>query len=252
MTGPKILAIHGLAPKPRPEVLLQHVRQCWPIEAPQLQIELLYWADLAGHPYQVYHYPHQMRPLSRWERIIRPIRAVPRNVSRWLFEHCLATALGVEGVCGTAHLLPTWLIGDHVEATGRHLFGASMADIAAYFQVTHGGLRDRILARLAAQQWDGTHYDLVIAHSMGSIIALDLLRHGVIKTDRLCTIGSQLGMGIVHFLLNKYYPVRQRNSATWAWWNIADPLDVVAIDKTLSDEGYSDGYIMDVDRKSVV
>jgi len=47
-------------------------------------------------------------------------------------------------------------------------------------------------------------------------------------------------------LLNKYYPVRQRNSATWAWWNIADPLDVVAIDKTLSDEGYSDGYIMDV------
>ena len=86
---------------------------------------------------------------------------------------------------------------------------------------------------------------LLIAHSMGSIIAYDVLSQGIpdIKVDTLVTIGSPLGIPIV---IRKIHAERHDRSLeikpqtpeciTRAWYNFSDLDDKVVLDYTLADD----------------
>ena len=82
---------------------------------------------------------------------------------------------------------------------------------------------------------------MLIAHSMGSIIAYDVLRDlgrelTGMQVDHLVTIGSPLGMPYV------LYKIRQENasirtpSIVRRWTNLADRRDPIAVDVHLADE----------------
>ena len=87
---------------------------------------------------------------------------------------------------------------------------------------------------------------LLISHSMGSIIAYDVLIHSVpdVEIDTLVTIGSPLGLPMV---VSKIFSeqkgrktdvkkVRTPDSILKYWYNFSDFEDKVALDHTLNDD----------------
>jgi len=85
---------------------------------------------------------------------------------------------------------------------------------------------------------------LLIAHSMGSIIALDVLNNFDVKVDTLVTIGSPLGLAVIR---SKVVPPVEEDSASpiphtikRSWFNLADLKDKVALDFDLADDFYDD------------
>ncbi len=88
---------------------------------------------------------------------------------------------------------------------------------------------------------------LLIAHSMGTIIAYDVLRDlgrqpGSPTVPFLLTIGSPLGLPHVKLKIqgersyDPHEPVRTPSLVTKSWWNCADRKDVVAVDTHLADD----------------
>lgn len=79
---------------------------------------------------------------------------------------------------------------------------------------------------------------LLIAHSMGSIIAMDVLNHYIpeIKIDTLVTIGSPLGMPVIRGHMLESSPgfgkdglqMKTPENIRTAWYNLADFKDKVA------------------------
>src|SRR5690606_2005247 len=86
---------------------------------------------------------------------------------------------------------------------------------------------------------DGTAPVTVVAHSQGSIVALEVLATTPgIETVTLVTIGSPLGLQEVQDFL-EVEPRRRpflRPPCIDRWHNFADPLDPVALDKGLANE----------------
>ena len=70
---------------------------------------------------------------------------------------------------------------------------------------------------------------VVVAHSLGSIVAYRLLRDPACRTKvkRLITVGSPLGVGAVRGLLTP--PSLARPDGVVEWFNAYDPRDVVAL-----------------------
>ena len=86
---------------------------------------------------------------------------------------------------------------------------------------------------------------LLIAHSMGSIIAYDVLTQVVpdIEIDTLVTIGSPLGIPIIirKILAEQGYPTLEMKPTTpdnvvHAWYNFSDLQDKVVLDYNLSND----------------
>ena len=87
---------------------------------------------------------------------------------------------------------------------------------------------------------------MLIAHSMGSIIAYDVLNFIVpeIKIDTFVTIGSPLGLPVIVSKIygeqnkdhKKITKVKTPESIINSWINLSDPDDKVALDHTLADD----------------
>jgi hypothetical protein len=87
---------------------------------------------------------------------------------------------------------------------------------------------------------------MLIAHSMGSIIAYDVLSYNLpgITVNTLVTIGSPLGLPvIVHKIyreqkqrIQRLKKIKAPDSILHKWYNLSDPDDKVALDHTLSDD----------------
>ena len=108
-------------------------------------------------------------------------------------------------------------------------------------------LRDQIRGRLAAVLEKHQKNDIMlISHSMGSIIAYDVLAHSVphIEIDTFVTAGSPLGLPIVIGRIFAEQKINQLDetkvhtpeNVRHAWYNFADPEDRIAIDGTLNDD----------------
>ncbi|MGQ1784537.1 MULTISPECIES: PGAP1-like alpha/beta domain-containing protein [unclassified Saccharicrinis] len=89
------------------------------------------------------------------------------------------------------------------------------------------------------------HEILIIAHSMGSIVAFDVLSFVIpeMKINTLITMGSPLGLPVVvgkiaaeqKKTLNYTAAITSPSSITKSWFNIADVFDKVALDNKLYD-----------------
>ncbi len=108
-------------------------------------------------------------------------------------------------------------------------------------------IRDQIRERLASVLEKNEKKDiLLLSHSMGSIIAYDVLAHTVphIEIDTFVTVGSPLGLPIIvgrifaeqKIKLIDETKVHTPENVKHAWYNLADPEDRIAIDATLNDD----------------
>jgi alpha-beta hydrolase superfamily lysophospholipase len=114
----------------------------------------------------------------------------------------------------------------------RALVKRTFADVYAYFFGGAGdAMRDRLRTTLA--EVDGPV--VVIAHSLGSIIAYDVLREAGPARDipLLVTVGSPLGVTEIQDLVAT--PLRVPDDVA-AWRNVADGRDLVALDRTIRPE----------------
>lgn len=231
----RILVVHGLAAKPDPVTLKAHVNQCLDCLRPD-QIDLLYWADLAGWEPRVWNRPDQWRKPTGWRRIVRHWHGITRQIARRSVEHSAALALGLEAwhLAGHQCIVPEGLCALPLERQSRRLLKHHLTELPNYFK-EGSELRNGIANRVC--QLRGV-YDVAIGHSMGSIILVDMIQQGLIACRELVTIGSPLGLGVIQHAMKEFcpavIPIHKLNDKHWL--NVADPLDIVALDATIDGE----------------
>jgi len=205
----KVLVVHGLAQKPAAPLLKAHVNYCLDCLRPD-QITLLYWADLAGYPPRTWNSPADYRVSGKLDHLRRKVFGFTRQIARKGVEHSIAIALGLDPItcCGSTCFVPSTWIAAPVEKEARTLFGTQLREMANYFSAG-SELRQGILQRVFTLDSNvfPARFDVAIGHSMGSVILADMLRTGAIMpVTHLVTIGSPLGLGVVRYALDEYYP----------------------------------------------
>lgn len=118
------------------------------------------------------------------------------------------------------------------------LLGMALDDLRDYYR--DPDIRTKIRTRLASALRQ--HHDkrvCLIAHSMGSIIAYDVLRTQERQPpaiDHFVTLGSPLGLPIVTQHIRDEFSKTTVPQQVRRWTNLADPGDKVALDCSLTDD----------------
>lgn len=164
-------------------------------------------------------------PFEAYER--RSTGAADR-LEPWLRRMTLDADALAAGSAGPFELLP--LPRGMRTAAFRAMVKLTFKDVHAYF---FGGLAEpmREVVRACLRDIDGPV--VAIGHSLGSIIAYDVLREPEfdgLSLPLLVTVGSPLGVTEIQDLLATPLEVPR---AAVAWRNVCDRLDFVALDKTL-------------------
>ncbi|MCX4797643.1 antibiotic ABC transporter ATP-binding protein [Streptomyces sp. NBC_01242] len=128
--------------------------------------------------------------------------------------------------------------------TGARFFGGvldkaligDLKQLTGYFndEAIRAEARGRLVARITSET------RVVVAHSLGSVIAYETLceeAHSDWNVQMLVTLGSPLGMGTP--VLDRLRPAAANRRGVWPtaaqrWTNIADATDVVAVVRELS------------------
>lgn len=236
-TNRVIIGIHGLSNKPRESLLaqwwrdsiLEGLRRNEGRTAGPVPFDLVYWRD--------WNYPNPT-PDDEIDESYQPAAGqglLPRYDDRFW------DALRAEA---------SELAGTSLDWTKRHfgfgteaidsLLGLKFRDLALYYE--NETKRAELRSRLAtAIRNNAGKRIMLIAHSMGSIVAYDVLRLLGRSEPRptihhFVTIGSPLGLPYVkHKIWSENDRVRTP-SIVQKWTNLADRRDFVAADTHLSDD----------------
>lgn len=231
-----VIGVHGLSNKPAPEVLedwwrkamLEGLSKNKCMHDVSLNFSSVYWADVfnkepeqqpKGHP-DAYR-PAEDGALKRYdENWLDAVREKLRDAG----GDALDAFKGMFGIDKTADLV----------------LKKKLPDLSRYYRQAEDRreLRKRLLSEIEK------HLDkriLLMAHSMGSIIAYDVLRElgrkdPSIEIDHFVTIGSPLGLPHVKLkIAEESAPVRTPTIVS-RWSNLADRRDPVAADLHLGDD----------------
>lgn len=228
-----VIGIHGLKNKPAKDLLerywaasLQEGLQRNHGLASSLTFELVYWADIQypapipeGELDNPYIKADGQGPLHRYEgTALDTVRAI---AEKW----------GGRTIDIGKDLMG---LSEHVD----RLIGIAFDDLRDYY--AKSDVRNRIRGRLAgALQRHVDKRVCLIAHSMGSIIAYDVLRtmeQNPPAIDHFVTIGSPLGLPIVTQHVRGEFSKTTVPQQVRQWMNLADPGDKVALDCRLADD----------------
>jgi hypothetical protein len=231
-----IIGIHGLANKPpaaeKPgywkRALIEGLKRNCGKTTNDLSFEFVYWADIrypAPIPFSEnpeYYYedpgrgPFPAYHTEKWAEIINKATEIVGTEVNFLDVHTGVTK-----------------VGDFV-------LERELQDLAAYY--ANAGFRETVRGRLAdkLKLYKGSRI-LLIGHSMGSIIAYDVLRllgrnDPQFTVDHFVTIGSPLGMPHVKYKISQENDLVRTPSIVGRWTNFADRRDVVAIEAKLADD----------------
>ncbi|MBN2357222.1 hypothetical protein JXO59_13990 [candidate division KSB1 bacterium] len=248
-----IIGIHGLGNKPAPSLMHKWWRRSLHeglslIGHPRRRIpfETVYWADIFHQlPYdpkikdkkdeRFLAEPYLPSP-GRQTLRFAPVR---KKILEFLEEQLKQIDLDVNGSIIWKHL------NDLVIRNYFQELDAYYTNRLNPVQGSHLTYRDAVRARLADRLY--AHRDkeiLLIAHSMGSIIAYDVLTQSVPEIDihTFVTIGSPLGIPVVMqkirqaLNLEKGERLRTPENISDSWYNYADLGDKVAFNYQLSDD----------------
>jgi pimeloyl-ACP methyl ester carboxylesterase len=228
-----VIGIHGLKNKPAKYLLARW----WAMSlAEGLQrnhgltasptFELVYWADV--------QYP---APTPEAEFDNPYIKADGQGPLRRYNGSALDTVRAIAGKWGGRTIDKGKDLIGLSEQVDR-LLGIAFDDLRDYY--AKPDVRNLMRARLATvlQQHQDKRVCL-IAHSMGSIIAYDVLRtleQQPPAIDHFVTIGSPLGLPIVTQHIRGEFSKTSIPRQVKQWTNLADPGDKVALDCSLADE----------------
>lgn len=256
--SPRVVYIHGIGPKPQPEM----IRLMWDLALFGRQMgdqsRMAYWADLL----------HGDKYANVEGRSKQSLHAGGGSVN----GEAIAQGLGLRGdeAAAAMRFVHSLLHSRHeyaqssrpaIRGPGKKVlpFGSFLRkplarlflenfvkDTAAYF--FKPGMRQKMQKRLyEALPKDGKPFTLV-AHSQGTIIALETLaalkKNSNVVIDTFVTIGSPLGIQEVQDFLTEKTPL-QVPGCVKRWYNFADPFDFVSFDKSLGDEYEPMGFITD-------
>lgn len=233
MPGSIVIGIHGLKDKPKQDLLSrwwaasiqEGLQRNLGLVAP-LTFELVYWADIQ------YSAPTPEAELDN------PYRKADGQGSFKRYEGgALAKVRAIAEKWGGRSIdKGKDLLGLTPEVD--HLLGIVFDDLRDYYR--DADVRSRIRQRLADVL--ERHIDkrvCLIAHSMGSIIAYDVLRMREARPEQIhhfVTIGSPLGLPIVAQHVREEFARTSIPRQVREWTNLADPGDKVALDCSLTDE----------------
>jgi hypothetical protein len=229
-----VIGIHGLLNKPPAAQLEEWWKQA--IDeglrrsanaSPEYVFELAYWADVRNP-----------KPIALAD-LDEPYTPAPEDISLPQYDGGpLDSFRGFLQKWGGRTLdkeKDLFGLGTNVE----HLIGIKLADLDEYYQDQRirRAMRDRLVAVL--RQHESSNIVLV-AHSMGSIIAYDVLRElgddSELDVEHLITIGSPLGLPIVGKKIRQEFGNNETPAIVRRWTNVSDPGDKVALDCRLADE----------------
>lgn len=243
-----IIGIHGLANKPEKDLLQRWWRDSMSegfkingVDKNLPDFELVYWADI------IYD-----KPLDPFERDVKS--------EYYLDEPYVKSAGVVEEETHplrqkfndfiSERLNKIFLNEDrslNYEFVTDMLLSRYFNDLELYYSIQTKTIRERIRERVVQVIKKYKGYEIcILAHSMGSIIAYDVLSYLLpdVKIKTLITIGSPLGLPIVtakiaeeHKLLGMDASVlKTPPGVVGRWFNLADLKDPVAINYSLSDD----------------
>ncbi|MFC2150757.1 hypothetical protein ACFLQV_04570, partial [Calditrichota bacterium] len=243
-----VIGIHGLGNKPTHEVLVSWWRQAIlegakreEIELGDFDFELVYWADILHPIPQDPQISDPDSPLFLEDPYIPSMhsrRPADHNLRKRItdfLEHKLSKILLNDDLSINYHSVTDSLIKHYFEDL-EHYY-ADSEDTSERDEI-----RDRLASILRKHKQDRI---LLIAHSMGSIIAFDVLDiNPDLKVDTFISIGSPLGFPIV---ISRMAQERKGNhegsrviqtpdTIKKAWYNLADLEDNVAFDFNIADD----------------
>jgi len=243
-----IIGIHGLGNKPPAAILtnwwkssieegLDFIKRPHPL----MKFELVFWADLLypelenpqqtdpEHPLFIKEPYTPLKVRTPFEQDLSQIKR-HKFISDQLDKIFLSAAGKLNFSSVTEYII-------------RHYF----RDLDLYFseekmegsEITiRDEIRERLVDVLAKHQ---NKEIILIAHSMGSIVALDVLNHfSDLKIDTLVTIGSPLGLAAIRSKISPNYQDKTKSPIPQTirnhWYNLADIKDKVALDFDLADD----------------
>jgi hypothetical protein len=253
-----IIGIHGLANKPPEKELkdwwqksiAEGLRVNCGIQNPEFNFKIVYWADL------LYRHPLHREDGFTFDALYNhePYEPAEKGALKEykdsMKDDFIAAALGLVGTT-----VDTLKERFGVNSFADWLLGKLLKDLAFYYDdnrmikgrndqyaTAKNVLRDELRNALLPEKEKEI---MLIAHSMGSIIAYDVLRNlgrenaGVV-ISHFVTIGSPLGLPHVKGKIiqeREYDPrVRTPSIVTKRWVNYADRKDPVAVDVHLRDD----------------
>ncbi len=242
-----ILGIHGLNNKPDARLL----RHWWKLSIRDglaltarpplpLPFKLIYWADLL--------YEHPLDPTIENEKstqfLAHPYKPLTLPLQRTFHKR---RQRSLERV--TDQLMQNNRVFHRMEELSDWIIHSRFRDLDFYLnnhigvgEAAHRPVRDVILERLANVLLKyKSKKVLLLAHSMGSIIAYDLLTQPehVFNIDTLVTLGSPLGQPTLAAKFGSQNPVIYKAKTpenVKVWYNLSDLNDIIALNPTLGDD----------------
>ncbi|MFQ5991664.1 MAG: hypothetical protein ACE5NA_04420 [Nitrospiraceae bacterium] len=251
-----IIGIHGLANKPEEKLLgewweksiKEGLRKNCNIQDLACEFKMAYWADLVYRnplhrdPDYAFDQLYNEEPYreagqgtleERKTRAIDRVRSALSTAGGWIIDK-------IRGVAGTDPL-------------ADHVLEKVVKDLAFYYDNDRelrdrktgerGLARDLIKNRLKKPLLELTGRSImVIAHSMGTIIAYDVLRdigrlNPKFQVAHFVTIGSPLGLSYVkQNVEGERKELRTPTVVSEQWVNYSCPKDLVSLDTKLSDD----------------
>ena len=227
-----IIGIHGLANKPHEDTLkdwwhkamLEGLKVNAGIDRSKLSFESVYWADVM-YP-EPDPKPDKYKPAKEGE--------IKRYKEGWLEK--LKDDMAQE--LGSALEMAKKAFG--IDKLSETVIDKKLHDLHQYYEVRK--VRKKLRARLkkVITKNSGKRI-MIVAHSMGTIIAYDTLRamgrtQDMVKIDHFVTIGSPLGMPHVKLKIAEENAAVRTPSCVRKWTNFADRFDPVALDPRLADD----------------
>jgi len=227
-----IIGVHGLSNKPKQEVLakwweaaiLEGLKKNRGIVQDSISFQSVYWADVMYD--QPDPNPDAYKEANEGE--------LKRYKDGWI-DYLRAEAFDIGGNVIDAMKK---LFG--MDAAADRVLEKKLPDLYNYYtdEEKKNELRGRL--KKAIDDNKGKRI-MVIAHSMGSIIAYDVLRaigrvDPTLSINHFVTIGSPLGLPHVKYKIIQENSLVRTPSIVKKWTNLADRRDPVAVDVYLKDD----------------
>ena len=260
-----IVGIHGLANKPPKATLAEYWSQAiaeglqknCKMAQPRFNLQMVYWADL------LYKLRQHDDPLFDFDELYNgePYTACTNTLKTYEQGFLDSVRAEASAFVGASVDFAKQQFG--MDGLADWVIGKTLKDLAFYYDKNRkigdrSKPRQKVLARKVLQdelknallRLKGNRI-MLIAHSMGSIIAYDVLRdigrtHRDFEIAHFVTIGSPLGLPHVKDKIirerpyankkNKRKRLRTPTVVTERWVNYADRRDPVALDTHLRDD----------------
>lgn len=237
-----IIGIHGLANKPADEVL----KKGWSdamreglkknaginITDKSFNFESVYWADVM-----------YKKPDTKYDGYKTANKGdIKRYEDGWFDTFRAWSSDKIDDVVDP---LKNWL---DIDVAANAVLKSKLKDLHAYY--TDKTIREKLRGRFENAIIDNVKKGnriMVVSHSMGTIIAYDVLRklgkeNKDFSIEHFVTLGSPLGLSHVKYMINKENHLVRTPSIVKKWSNLADRRDPVAADTHLSDDYQANDY----------